>query len=268
MHMGRTLVGAMAVFLVGGGGLSIEVAHAKSARAAAKEAAATPAADTPDAIAALKKMGAFLRDQHMFVVKGQMTTDDVLASGQKVQMGSVVVLKVRRPDRLRVDIDGDRRVERLFYDGKTFTAFGKRDGYFAQFDAPPTLAELTPVLEKKYGVDLPLGDLFYWGTPQDGSAAIKSATLVGTSVVGGASCDHYAIHQADVDWEIWIEQGARPVPRKVVITTTSERMQPQHVMVLDWDLNPKLGEDAFTFVPPADAHRIEFEKATQAGGAK
>ena len=268
MHMGRTLVGAMAVFLVGGGGLWLEVAHAKSARAAAKQAAATPAADTPDAIAALKKMGAFLRDQQMFAVKGQMTTDDVLASGQKVQFGSVVTLKVRRPDWMRVDIDGDRRVERLFYDGKTFTAFGKRAGYFAQFDAPPTLTELTPVLEKKYGVDLPLADLFYWGTAQDGSAEIKSATLVGTSVVGGTSCDHYAIRQADVDWEIWIEQGARPLPRKVVITTTAERMQPQHVMVLDWDLNPRLGEDAFTFNPPADAHRIEFEKATQPGGAK
>ena len=140
--------------------------------------------------------------------------------------------------------------------------------YSSQFDAPPTLNELKPVLEKQYGIDMPLADLFYWGTDRDTTGEIKSGTLVGTSVVSGVSCDHYAIHQADIDWEIWIEQGARPLPRKVVITTTAERMQPQHVMVLDWDLNPKLGEDAFTFTPPADAHRIEFEKATQAGGVK
>jgi hypothetical protein len=267
MHMGRTLVGAMTLLLLGGGGVGLQVAHAKTARAA-KSADPAPAVDTPDAIAALKKMGAFLRAQNMFVVKGQLATDDVLGSGQKVQISNVVVMKVRRPDRMRVDIDGDRRNERMFFDGKTFTASGKGAGYYAQFDAPPTLAELMPVLEQKYGVDLPLADLFYWGTDRDSSALIKSATLVGTSMVNGVSCDHYAIHQADVDWEIWIEQGARPLPRKVVITTTSERMQPQHEVVLDWDLNPKLADETFAFTPTADAHRIEFDKVTKPGGAK
>ena len=64
------------------------------------------------------------------------TTDDLLPSGQKVQFGGTVDLKIRRPDRLRMDITGDRRNERLYYDGKTFTVFGTNAGYYATFPAP------------------------------------------------------------------------------------------------------------------------------------
>ena len=138
----------------------------------------------------------------------------MLASGQKVQYGGTVDLKMRRPDRLRMDIAGDRRNERMYYDGKTFTVFGERVGFFATFPAPPTLAELKDVLEKRYAIDLPLADLFYWGTDQDGPAAITAATRVGAANIDGFVCDHYAFRQKDVDWELWIEQGGRPLPRK------------------------------------------------------
>ena len=121
------------------------------------------------------------------------------------------------------------------------------------------------MLEKTYGLDMPLADLFYWGTDQDGTAQIKSGELVGTSNVNGVACDHYAVRQADIDWEIWIEQGARPLPRKVVITTITDPTRPQHMMTLDWDLNAKLGDDQFAFTPPSNIVRIAFEQVKGTG---
>jgi hypothetical protein len=231
---------------------------------AAQAQPAKPAID-PDAMAALHKMGAFLRDQQKFSVRSAMTTDDLLASGQKVQFAGSVELMVRRPDRLRADLKSDRKDQRFYYDGKTFTMFGERMGYYASFDAPPTLAELKSVLEKR-GIDLPLADLFYWGTDQDKSNEITAATVVGTSTVEGTACDHYAFRQKDVDWELWVEQGQQPLPRKVVITTTTEKTRPQHSMVLTWDLSPQLGDDLFAFVPPPQAHKIDFEKESHGLG--
>jgi hypothetical protein len=227
-------------------------------KAEAKPASAKPAVD-PDAIAALQKMGAFLREQQKFSVRASVTTDDLLASGQKVQFGGTIELMVRRPDRMRADVRGDRSDEHLYYDGKTFTIFGEKVGYYASFQAPATLAELKGVTEKRYGIDLPLADLFYWGTEHDGTSDITAATKVGVSTVEGTACDHFAFRQKDVDWELWIEQGARPLPRKLVITTTSEKSRPQHGMVLNWDLAPKLADDLFTFAPPPEAHKVEFD---------
>jgi hypothetical protein len=229
-------------------------------KAEAKSSSAKPAVD-PDAIAALQKMGAFLRDQQKFSVRATVTTDDLLSSGQKVQFGGTLELMVRRPDRLRADVRGDRQDERIYYDGKTFTIFGEKVGYYASFQAPGTLAELKDVTEKRYGIDLPLADLFYWGTEHDGTSEITAATKVGVATVEGTACDHYAFRQKDVDWELWIEQGPHPLPRKIVITTTTEKSRPQHGMVLTWDLAPKLAEDLFTFAPPPEAHKIEFDTA-------
>jgi hypothetical protein len=213
-------------------------------------------------------MGEFLRNQQVFAVQARMTTDDVIGNGQKVQYAGTVDLKVRRPDRLRMNIAGDRRNEHIYYDGKNFTVYGERVGYYAVFPAPGTLAELKDVLEKKYAFDLPLADLFYWGTEQDGTAAILAATKIGASNIDGYVCDHFAFHQKDVDWELWIEQGGRPVPRKYVITTITEKIRPQHSMVLNWDLAPRLDEQTFTFVPPATAHQIEFQPAGGSGAHK
>jgi hypothetical protein len=231
------------------------------------KSAAPPAVD-PDAISALQKMGEFLRKQQMFSVQSRMTTDDQLKSGQKVQFGGTVDMKVRRPDRLRMDISGDRRNERVYYDGKNFTVFDDRANFFATFAAPATLAELKDVLEKKYAFDLPAADLFYWGTANDMTASITHATRVGAANIEGFVCDHYAFRQKDVDWEVWIEQGGRPLPRKMVITTTSEPSKPQHSMVMNWDLNAKFADDLFTFVPPATAHQIDFDVDRRAASSK
>jgi hypothetical protein len=234
-------------------------------RAHAKPEPQKPAVD-PAAIQALQKMGEFLRNQQSFSVQARANTDGVLPSGQKVQYGSTIDMKVRRPDRMRIDMIGDRRNERIYYDGKTFTIFGDKGGYYASFPAPATLAELKDVLEKRYAIDLPLADLFYWGTDRDGVAAITAATRVGAANVDGFMTDHYAFRQKDVDWELWIEQGGRPVPRRFVITTVAEKSKPQHQMVMNWDLSPKFDDQLFTFVPPPNAHQIEFE-ATRRNGA-
>ena len=242
-------------------------ALAGAAPASAKPGPGKPAVD-PDAIAVLHKMGEFLRNQQHFSVQARMTTDDVLPSGQKVQYGGTVDLKVRRPDRMRMDIAGDRRNEQIFYDGNTFTIFSPRTGFYAAFDGPKTLDRLKDVHEKKYPVDLPLADLFYWGMQNDATASITRATRIGAANVDGFVCDHYAFRQKDVDWELWIEQGGRPLPRKEVITTTAERTQPQHSMILNWDLNAKFDDQLFAFVPPPNAHHIDFDTDHKTGGGK
>ena len=220
---------------------------------------AAPAAEIdPKAIDALKAMGAELRALKAFALRSETTTDEVLDNGQKVQFGGTVDFRVRRPNGLRVEVLSDRKQRQFFYNGKTLTLYGPTNGYYASIAAPPTIGELVQVLDQKYGLQFPLTDLFLWGTDKDGLDDIKSAIYIGPSRIGGVDCDHYVFRQADVDWQIWIERGKTPLPRKLVITTTSEPAQPQYVAVLKWDLAPKLDDKMFTFVPAKGAQRIEL----------
>ena len=230
------------------------------------EAAPQPPAPTidPQALAALNRMGAFLRQQRTLAVRAATTTDEVLASGQKIQLASTIDLRVRRPNRLRADVESDRKSRRFYYDGKTFTMFGPRMGYYAALAAPTTINELIEVAAQRYALELPLADLFHWGTAKTGANDIRAASSLGRSTVNGIPCDHYAFRQADVDWQIWIEHSTSPLPRKLLITSIKEPGQPQHTVEMLWTLSPLLDDELFVFVPPTGAQPIKFS-ARKAG---
>jgi hypothetical protein len=104
-----------------------------SATAQAQQAPASPPAIDPTAIAALSRMGEFLRKHNSMEIRAETRTDELLESGQKVQITAQMDLKVRRPDRLRLLKASDRKTREFFYDGKTFTIYGVRSGYYARF---------------------------------------------------------------------------------------------------------------------------------------
>src|SRR5688572_30565525 len=212
----------------------------------------------PDAMEALKQMGEYLRTLDKFQVKAAITTEEVLEDGQKIEFAKNVDLVADRPNRLRLQLKGDKH-ERLFvYDGKTFTLYSPRTKYFATTDAPPTIAELAQKLEEKFAIELPLVDLFRWGTAESQVSAITAAKNVGESQCDGLTCQHYAFRQDELDWQVWIQKGEFPLPRKIVLTTLSDEARPQHTSVYTWNLAPSFNEEAFVFVPPADGKKITF----------
>jgi hypothetical protein len=224
--------------------------------ALAQDAAASNSSVEPEATAALNRMGAYLRTLGAFSLRSVTTIDEVTNDGMKLQFAGTVSMQVQRPNGLRIELDSDRRHRRLIYDGKTVTLYGERTGYYATVPAPATLKELTVSLDSKYGIRLPLADLYYWGSDEGPTAAIKEAAVIGPSKCGSAVCDHVAVRQDHVDWQVWIERGKTPLPRKLVITTLEEPSQPQYVAVMTWDVAPKFDATTFRFKAPMGAHKI------------
>jgi hypothetical protein len=81
---------------------------------------------------------------------------------------------------------------------------------------------------------------------------------IGTSKIDGVECDHLAVRQTEVDWQVWIEKDETPLPRKLVITTKTQPAQTQFMTKLRWDLSPTIDDNLFSFTPPQDAVRIRF----------
>ena len=231
----------------------------------AQAAQATPPAPTaqadiePEAISALSAMGAYLRTLPAFEVVGRSTTESVMDDGIKLQFDSTANLKVRRPDRLRVDITNDRKQRQIFYDGKALTVYGQRIKYYATVAAPPTLGETIDALGKKYGIELPLADLFYWGTEQAPVSDIWAAHYIGPATVGALQAGHYAFRQGGVDWQVWIQDGKTPLPLKLAITASGQPGAPTHTAWLRWNLAPRFTDATFAFRPPPGAMKIALQ---------
>lgn len=224
---------------------------------AAKDTNAGPAIES-EAVEALKSMGAYLRSLKAFQINSKSTSEVVLKDGQKVQYGRRTTLLAKTPDRLRGETEGDRGTMLYFYDGKKFTLFAKDDGYYSTVSAPPTLREFVDFVDDKYKVEIPLVDLFRWGAPGVDSPVLTGAIDLGPSEIEGITCEHYAFRQEGLDWQVWIQRGDFPLPRKFVLTTTTDEARPQHSSVLEWNLAPSYNETAFTFTPPPGTHEIVF----------
>jgi hypothetical protein len=212
----------------------------------------------PESIKALNKMGAYLRSLNTFEVALDTTTDAVLDDGEKVKLSGVTNYKVRRPNALLVTMASDRKVRTIYYDGKSLTVYAPRVHYYATVSAPPTIKETLQRAYDNYGVELPLEDLFRWGTPDDKRNDLKAGTVIGYAKIDGKDTDQFAFRQGDIDWQVWIQRGDKPLPVKVVLTTTSDPASPEFSSVMRWNTNANFSDAVFAFKPPADAKPIKI----------
>jgi len=214
----------------------------------------------PQALAALDKMSAYLRSLNSFEIRSDTVTDAVLDNDQTVQFTGTVIYRVKRPNGFVISVADDRKVRQFNYDGKSFTIFSPRLGYYATVPAPPTIRELLTNVSNRYGLELPLADLFRWGAKDDDRKYLTSGYVIGYAKINGLDADQYAFREGDIDWQIWIQRGNRPVPLKAVITDTSDPARPVFAATMSWTINPTFNEATFAFKPPKDAKLIVMAK--------
>lgn len=224
------------------------------------DAAATQAVD-PRAMDALDRMGKALHSMNQFSLRADATKEVVMEDGQKLEFGGSVNYKVRPPNGLYAELNTDRKKRQYFYDGKTLTIYAPSTRYYATLPAPGTLGELVAAV-RSYGLEMPLSDLFVWGTDKAPKTAITSATYVGPARIGERNVAQYAFRQEGVDWQVWLDGEA--LPRKLVITDLGEAERPEYTALLDWDKAPQLSDASFRFTPGNDAYEIEFIPAVAA----
>jgi hypothetical protein len=207
----------------------------------------------------LRAMGEYLKSANEFSFHAEISYDEVLSTGEKVQYGGSSDLSVRRPNRLLVDFEGDEHRRQVFYDGSTITLFDMLKNLYAVTEVPSELDNAMDLVFEKFGLTVPLADFVYADPHAVLTEAAEYGSVIGVHGCGEKRCHHLLFTQEAIDWQIWIETGPRPVPRQLVITYKEEPGSPQYAARLSrWDFQPRLSEHAFTFRPPDGASEIEF----------
>jgi len=244
-------------------GATAAAGAARPASATATTSATAPAAGSvePGAVEALAKMSAYLRTLQAFQITLQTQRDDVDIYGQAITLNGQATYRVRRPDAMAIDLALPSVARKYVYDGKTVTVFDPPTGYYAQFAAPATIKATLQMALDKYGVTLPLSDLFTWTDGDDRANVLTSAHFIGKTQIDGQSANHYAFRQPGIDWQIWIADGDKPAPLRVALVASDDPARPKFQADLVWDTTPQFNADAFTFTPPANARKVDIHPA-------
>jgi hypothetical protein len=217
----------------------------------------------PASIQALKDMGANLRAMTRYSVSSELTGERVLADGQKLQHTAAAHLDVVSPNMLRARMISPRSQREIYYDGKVATLYSPQQKYYSSVEFDESLSGLVAKLEERYGVEIPLYDLFTWGTPASVIDKIESAMNAGQDYIGNDLCNHYAFRQGNFDWQIWITADQKTLPRKLVITNRTDEARPQSVTMMSWKLKPGFKDTVFKFTPPKGSSAVELRPLAQ-----
>ncbi len=213
----------------------------------------------PEATALLKRMSDYMAKLKAYSVRAHNVNEVLLANGQKLEFEAASDVTLQRPNHLRSNRIGDMTEAEFYYDGSNVTLYGRKNQYYATAAAPTNMDEMLDHVRARLSMEPAGADLLYsdiYGGLIDG---VTEARVIGPATIGGVKTTHLAFRAADVDWQIWIEDGDRPLPRKYVITTKWTTGSPDFsVEFSDWNLSPKIDKATFSFTPPKGAKKIDF----------
>ena len=218
-----------------------------------------PAVVTGQAAEALQRASRLLAAARTLAFQADVTYDVVLGDGQKIQYGSRVEAALRRPGELRVDVDGDQEKKLFLVEDGRFTFVDLRTGVSASTEVPNDLDAAMDDIFLRVGASIPIADLLYSDPFQVLMASALWGRQVGIHEVRGVSCVHLAFTTDGVDWQLWIEDGPRPLPRKFVIDWKHLPGSPTYSATFTrWELDPKLKKDFAGFAPSSLVTATEF----------
>ena len=239
-------------------------------------AAQSAFAQAPDAKAVLKSMSDYVSRQKTIELTFDSDIEIITPELEKIQFTNSGEALLSRPDKLRAHRVGGYSDATLFFNGKTVSIFGKSANAYAQFDAAGTVDQLIEALRSGHGIALPGADLLLSNSYAVLVADVLEAKYMGRGVIDGVECEHLAFRNLDTDWQLWVEVGDSPIPRKMVISSKTVNSAPQYTLrVKSWKTGGEPASETFAFVPPAGMKRLkpdelidldELPKSAPAGG--
>ena len=218
-----------------------------------------------DALAEFKRAADFLAGQRSFRLEAELGWDVVQPSGHLLEFGGTRKVTIRRPDRARVEArsrDGEQNS--LFFDGKRVAITIPEENAYVLVDKPGSIDDAMDYLALELDTPVPLADIIQSDFYAEVSDRIVAGIDLGDSRVDGVDCQHLAFDAGEVDFQIWIEDGDRPLPRRFVITYKNQPGDPQFwARLYGWKLDVEAPDALFDFQPAAGAERIPFSAASR-----
>lgn len=243
---------------------AVSVGAIPPTRISAHAESAQDTAISPAVRAALERMNKSLMSG-AFSFSSHTVRAYVGPNGELLHIEHNTKTTVQRPDRLKVDVTGDDASSKIYYDGKSLVIYRVTQNQYSSIPAPASINEMIPLAESRMKIDFPLADLLTDDPEKSLLSGVTSGGEVGTATIGGTPCRHFFFIQSpDLEFELWLEDNERALPRRLFVTYRSLPGHPSFLADLsDWDLAIHPSNADFQFQPPAGVARVELSASAK-----
>lgn len=252
-------------FTRGIGALAIAVAcgmptapMAQAPAASAPPAAAEIDADARGVLAAVSRtLDGLGRFSFEYAAVDEVITNE----GDRLQFLHSGTMLVQRPDHLQATRRGAAGEARIVLDGAHLWLFAQQANAYVRVPATTIAAAIDAV--RDLGADAPGADLLAERPFGLEVSDIVRGVHIGMTAIDGVEVHHLAFRGAQVDWQLWVTAGDRPLPLRYVVTAKTVAGMPQYTVQLrNWNLAPPADATRFAFTPPAGARQVEPSDVT------
>jgi len=218
---------------------------------------------TPEGMRALKDIGAALRDLDAYEVQMKVTTRVATEDGKYRDVVGNVHYIVEPPNHLFARLEEGGAERRVFYDGQTITVYSPAERRYARIEAPGTIRTLIETVKANRSIELPVANLFEWGTPGGPLSNVDRGRYEGAGVIDGRECESYSFNEAAITWDVWVD--GEHLPCKLVRVDTEGAGLQGYRADMNWKPEAQIADDVFTFAPQAADTRVELSEIARGG---
>ncbi len=225
--------------------------------AAALCAAAAPAsADEAFARQRFAEMSTYLGGQEAFSFDFDAGLDVVTDEAQILTIASSGTVAMERPDRISATRDGGFASVAFSFDGTSLIVMNSDENVYAKADVPGSVEHLIDELRDTYKRPLPAADLLLPDVQGALEPLFTDVKDLGSGVIRGVECDHFAFRTEGADLQLWIAQGDVPYPCRYSISNTAVDGKPKYSLdVSGWATGAEAAPATAVEVP-ADAREV------------
>ncbi|MCI0447937.1 DUF2092 domain-containing protein [bacterium] len=215
----------------------------------------------PIALETLQRMSDLLKKATKITFTANTTREQPATTGQLLEFFYTSHVSMVRPNLFRIDVEGDIWTASIWYDGKKITLMDPRTTFYAQADAPATIDDTVMFLVEKFQAPLPLAVLLISDISKKAVEGLKTGFEAGVVMVNGIKCRQLAFTEDEADWQLWIEDGPNPLPRRFSVTYKKMQGSPRvSISFSDWNLDAVIPANTFVFHMPEGATKVDVKR--------
>lgn len=214
----------------------------------------------PRADALLKKMSDYVGDLKSFTVDAYLIEEQIMADGFKMSVLQSGRVKVQRPEQFFISRKGMEQNQQFFYNGSHLVINNNHSGLYINVPVTGNVDDVLDAAADTFGIDMPGRDVVSTDAYTALMEPVEESSYLGAVEIDGAMCRQLVFRSDEVDWQLWVQEGDRPLPCRYTITSKWTYAAPQYTVTFsNWKLNVDIPSATFDFTAPDGAKSVNAE---------